>query len=100
MNAELKAKWIAALRSGEYPQGRGALLTPDGGMCCMAVLREVAYPGNRESEGGRNSKMPAAMARELGVLNIAPILEDMNDGTNRKPKHSFPEIADHIEQNL
>lgn len=39
--------WVAALRSGKYPQGRGTLkqITTDGtvlGYCCMGVMCEVA----------------------------------------------------------
>jgi hypothetical protein len=41
MDAELKQKWIAALRSGKYPQGTGYLQTADG-FCCLGVLCDVA----------------------------------------------------------
>lgn len=51
MNAEVKAKWVAALRSGEYHQGTGYLGSkidqdengePVIGYCCLGVLCEVA----------------------------------------------------------
>jgi hypothetical protein len=42
MNAELKAKWLAALRSGEFVQGKGELLNDRQGSnkryCCLGVL--------------------------------------------------------------
>lgn len=45
MNAEVKAKWLEALRSGLFPQGRGFLATrlDDGKVeyCCLGVLCEV-----------------------------------------------------------
>lgn len=40
MNPEIKAKWIEALRSGKYKQGRGRLQR-DGGFCCLGVLCDI-----------------------------------------------------------
>lgn len=44
MNPEIKAKWIADLRSGEFQQGqrRLAKIQPDGSIrhCCLGVLAE------------------------------------------------------------
>lgn len=45
MNPEIKAKWLAALRSGEYKQGRNRLRTNVPGApqyCCLGVLCELA----------------------------------------------------------
>lgn len=45
MDPEVKAAWVAALRSGEYIQGKGALARMDGDVtryCCLGVLCEVA----------------------------------------------------------
>ena len=43
MDPELKAKWIAALRSGEYKQGKNRLHSnEDNSFCCLGVLCEVA----------------------------------------------------------
>jgi hypothetical protein len=45
LDPEVKAKWVAALRSGDYRQGRGALAArlPDGvEYCCLGVLMEIA----------------------------------------------------------
>lgn len=38
MNKGIKAKWVAALRSGKYEQTHGALRDGDKGFCCMGVL--------------------------------------------------------------
>lgn len=41
MNRQIRDRWIAALRSGQYEQGQGAL--NDGGrFCCLGVLCELA----------------------------------------------------------
>jgi len=41
MNADIKVRWTAALRSGEYPQGKEYLRT-DEGFCCLGVLCDLA----------------------------------------------------------
>ena len=41
MTPELKAKWLAALRSGEYVQGTGHF-EKDRKFCCLGVLCKVA----------------------------------------------------------
>lgn len=96
MDAELKAKWVAALRSGEYRQGCRFLLTESGAMCCLGVLREVASPGNRDSSMD-NNKMPTLEQRVLwfGTFDNSGVLADMNDAGS-----TFSEIADYIEANL
>lgn len=40
MNPEIKTRWIAALRSGDYTQTRNALKN-DEGYCCAGVLCEL-----------------------------------------------------------
>ena len=40
MNSEVKAKWIKALRSGEYEQGQLALRV-DNKYCCLGVLCDL-----------------------------------------------------------
>jgi hypothetical protein len=40
MNPEIKARWVAALRSGEYQQTTGNLRT-ENGFCCLGVLCDL-----------------------------------------------------------
>jgi hypothetical protein len=40
VDPELKSKWIAALRSGEYKQGKGYLRDGDT-WCCLGVLATI-----------------------------------------------------------
>lgn len=42
MNPEVKAKWLAALRSGDYGQGKSELRSADGeAFCCLGVLCDL-----------------------------------------------------------
>ena len=41
MNPEVKTRWVAALRSGGYEQGKG-YLSLNGEFCCLGVLCELA----------------------------------------------------------
>lgn len=41
MNSDVKQKWVAALRSGEFEQCTGALRMGDS-YCCLGVLSELA----------------------------------------------------------
>jgi hypothetical protein len=40
MKADIKQKWVAALRNGEYEQTR-AVLRSNGGFCCLGVLCDL-----------------------------------------------------------
>jgi hypothetical protein len=52
MNKELKDRWIAALRSGDYPQTQNELCN-SAGYCCLGVLCDI-YDNTkwRNSEDG------------------------------------------------
>lgn len=41
MDPEVKQLWVAALRSGEYPQGKSKLRSSKG-YCCLGVLCDLA----------------------------------------------------------
>src|SRR4051812_19674656 len=47
MNPEIKKQWVAALRSGEFKQGKAALRNGDT-FCCLGVLCEL----HRRANGG------------------------------------------------
>lgn len=47
MNPDIKKKWLTALRSGEYEQGK-SFLHNDGEFCCLGVLCDIyknEHPG-------------------------------------------------------
>lgn len=91
MNPELKAKWVAALRSGEFEQereyaGKGKKL------CCIGVGGYVAGVRPIPTVVGTHE-----CAAALGLSQDAQVhLVRMNDLDGQ----SFFEIADWIEKNL
>ena len=102
MNQELKAKWVAALRSGKYKQGKMRLRSENGeAYCCLGLLCEI--------EGGMSDGEWEIKRYSFDVGTIldaglhspgqdrspAKILADMNDSGK-----TFAEIADHVEANL
>jgi len=83
MNAELKAKWLTALRSGEYLQGEGRLFnSQDNSYCCLGVLCDISGVGDWDGrayyviEGiGSGWLLPTGMA-----LDIFGTTTDLPDG--------------------
>jgi hypothetical protein len=118
MDNELKQKWIAALRSGEYKQGHWptVLNTHDGEKfehCCLGVLAEVAGVDRDELldhdhldkierqdllgswDSGNKDEPPYDREYDVTLTTAQRRLAAMND--NEK---SFREIADYIERTL
>jgi len=116
MNSEWKAKWLEALRSGDYKQVAGMLKGQgeDGvvGYCCLGVLAEInnklepieealgTPKAWQVNQGGviNSIYLPENLARdEYGLgFRAQQQLANMND----KDKMSFDEIANWIEENL
>jgi hypothetical protein len=105
MNAELKQKWLAALRSGEYKQCRTSLRKQDNSFCCLGVLYDVSGTsweprqdfGDYISSDGEVVFLSEEMLAATGISQDEQnILWRMND----RDRASFSEIADYIEQHL
>lgn len=102
MPKELKERWLAALRSGVYKQGKGLLCDPAGRYCCLGVLQKVA-DGKVESRKSKALPMPTdnwydkhGICPERYKVAASPIsLATMNDKGN-----SFTDIADFIEEKV
>lgn len=113
MDEDTKKKWVAALRSGKYEQGRGLLRNKEDRYCCLGVLCDVIDPtkwspdstgfthGYEESDvalpsdvvkvAGLTSNDPE-IAVEYGVTSLIT-LNDAHHWT-------FEQIADIIEKQL
>jgi hypothetical protein len=124
MNPEIKAMWVAALRSGEYKQGKGVLRTRDNCFCALGVLADVAAKRgvaewHIDDDGDwiintpdddhigfatlppcvmRWSSLPAG-GPDLTIDGEQTNVVSMNDGDGGK-NSSFAEIANAIEEQL
>ncbi len=104
---KFKAKWLEALRSGDYKQGyNGELLDGNDNYCCLGVACRVVRVSKIKIESrGFPSKfikgIPRYLSFEDGNVKWQEKLSGMNDGKDgiTKPK-SFNEIADWIEKHL
>jgi hypothetical protein len=89
MNKDLKAKWVEALRSGDYKQGT-QLLKNQGEdectYCCLGVLCVIA---------GKDTDAGSYRWLNKVTKGYYPFVL-MNDDDGK----SFAEIADYIEANL
>lgn len=108
MNTEMKTKWVAALRSGDYRQVEGLLRSQakngSCSFCCLGVLADVA---GADWESGLlktgqfisdpDEEVLSDGAEQLFGLNSheQSTLAEMNDRGD-----SFDVIADYIEANL
>ena len=119
MDPQIRARWVAALRSGKYEQGIGYLRC-DAGLCCLGVLCELAVqdfviPLPVLEDGvwfyvSKTGSLPDAVVRWAGLLSTDPdiggtVLSDFNDGllevcaADRRAveRRTFAQIADLIE---
>lgn len=96
MDAKLKAKWVAALRSGKYPQGVAMLknvMPMATTYCCLGVLREIRNPKDRRSDG---EYLSVAQLRQCGLTEEQQrALAGLND-----KNIPFELIAGFIKENL
>ncbi len=130
LKPQVKQEWLAALRSGEYKQGRGFLCDEKGRMCCLGVVYDAAVDGQwvqteardftkygrqvTKSVWGVRVKLVSIFGRgsifEVEEGNLPdPILkrigltdDDQQDliRMNDREKRNFKYIADYIEKNL
>lgn len=94
LDPDVKVKWLAALRSGEYQQGRDMLRDPaTGALCCIGVLGAI----QGEPLAGMNKMGLCGLGggpRQAGMhMNDLAELAQKNDAG-----WSFDEIADYIDK--
>lgn len=109
MNSEWKQKWVEALRSGEYKQGKYGLRSADDAFCCLGVLCDLIEPTRWQLDKDRAQYTNGYAANEhaVGILpdDISSALgldrgEQAVLGTMNDTGNSFNDIADWIEENL
>ena len=101
LDPEFKAKWVKALRSGEYAQGKCMLFNPENNtFCCIGVagsLRGLSKEQMTDKTTTEDSIYDECLP---GISkSVMRRLTGMNDGGSSAGK-PFTEIADYIEANL
>jgi hypothetical protein len=105
-------KWLAALESGGYAQGKAFLY--DGNRenyCCLGVACIVAGASQEELHGVELPdslyNIPQLLPHELVNGPLVDELSRLNDGRYKsaaypegRPRHTFPEIAAWIRENV
>lgn len=116
MRKDIQDQWVAALRSGEYEQGRGALRTGNGQYCCLGVLCDLAdregVVSRVDIEAGLGTKyddcdsdLPDSVRAwaGIGLARNSPVV-DVGSGSvtltylNDMVDYTFNAIADLIEE--
>lgn len=127
MNPEIKAQWVAALRSGEYEQAKGVLsiqqpvIDPKWRHCCLGVLCDLAVKAGlpltvteddsltnaalERSYDGQTAALPHSVMEWAGLDDIFPVVFiEQGDAADLAALNdngkTFPEIADLIEASL
>jgi hypothetical protein len=112
------AKWVEALRSGEFEQGRNAMNNEDNSYCCLGVACKVLIPLNKQklfadgilvgnlpchSEQPNAPKWLKKVNEDFGAL-AGRALSDLNDlssftddGERLLSQFTFDEIAEQLE---
>lgn len=105
MNKEAKQKWIDALRSGKYKQGKNCLMDTNKAYCCLGVLVKVfeEYYGLKFDqkitscdtvEFGSLSSIVAPPQIVIDWIRITPSHQSLLMNLNDKHGCSFAAIAD------
>lgn len=116
MKPELKKKWVDALRSGKYIQGRSWLKnTKTNTYCCLGVLCEVLVEEGKATEQSSNNDPDLSAFKfpgheDTATFSLNNFLSDELElphkfrsdliNMNDQEKKPFTEIADHIEKHL
>lgn len=103
MKPVIKAKWVAALRSGKYKQGTCQLRNNNDEYCCLGVLCDIISPEKWEYDGiryrmeGHQVDLPSSILKNV---SSGELLTDRLTYMNDIVRMSFDEIADYIEGRL
>jgi hypothetical protein len=117
VNPDIKARWVTALRSGHYKQGRTALRF-HGKYCCLGVLCDL-YPNSNklwklstdvhdigDEFDGYAELLPEYVVEWAGLDEVDPKITLSNGEmrslvyVNDELKYDFNTIADIIEEQL
>lgn len=121
MNPQIKERWLKALRSGEYKQGKGQLKCGDE-FCCLGVLSDIyakehgiewidTHPLRSDKFLSENAAVLPDQVSNWADCEVSPSvvieggrvsLSALNDGVLKGlyGEHNFSSISDFIESQL
>lgn len=112
MNPEIKERWVAALRSGDYKQSAGHLHR-NNSFCCLGVLCDLAardgivraegesYVAVNNEDDDACSFLPVVVQEWAGLDSCNPSVKERQLATyNDSLAYDFKRIADLIEGSL
>ncbi len=96
LKQEVKERWVAALRSGQYKQGREDLCAHNC-YCPMGVLAEQLGILEKAASGGYSTVHGKVdwLPEDILPIEVQETLISLND----EQQKSLSEIADYIERN-
>lgn len=109
MKKEIADKWVAALRSGDYKQGKSFLRDSRNNFCCLGVLCNIHAQDNPELAAtqnsphhyfGYNSVLPPNVENWTGMSNGTGWIYSLNTSLSlmNDTGKTFDTIADIIEK--
>ena len=115
MKKENADKWVTALRSKKYEQGKSFLQSLDGKFCCLGVLLDIngIKPMDKGTDAYKYAHEGPGVTNPFGVLapdhmkqcDLKSSYGEFTEGNNRfvltrlnDEGHTFNEIADIIEK--
>lgn len=97
---KIKEDWITALRSGEYKQGTGRLITTDNSgsiaYCCLGVLKKITNTSTPSNKFLKTRESYSLESYELLPGETQYLLSEFND----KEGKDFNQIAEWISKNI
>ena len=103
MIENIKTKWIEALRSGKYEQGKGKLRSEDNKFCCLGVLADVLTDGKFwESEEYSERQLEvlteklmqdAGLQTQIGYFTIYSLSQEMQQKLRKEFKIFYNRIT-------
>lgn len=104
LTQELKERWVAALRSGEYKQGKSRLCRRKR-YCCLGVLAEIqgelkkgnVYYSQGPDDCGHSGFLADEFERDFHYLSRDT---QMYLATKNDKGESFEDLADYIEEEI
>lgn len=100
MSKILKKKWLNALRSGKFKQGRAILRNKNGEYCCLGVLCAIRGDWRPIEDGEGVPRTDYNNDEPLSYCGLRPVDIKTLVNLNDSKQYSFKMIAAWISKNI